>query len=61
MSGDQSRLYELIWKRTVASQMRDAEGETVTVRIGATLPERVQMVDAKKVVSVFHSREKQAA
>ncbi len=33
---DEYRLYELIWMRTVASQMRDAKGETVTVRIGAT-------------------------
>ncbi|WP_116947648.1 type I DNA topoisomerase [Jiangella endophytica] len=33
---DEYRLYELIWMRTVASQMRDAKGETVTVRVGAT-------------------------
>ena len=26
-------LYELIWKRTIASQMTDASGQTVTVRI----------------------------
>jgi DNA topoisomerase-1 len=30
-----ARLYELIWRRTVASQMVDALGETVTVRLGA--------------------------
>ncbi|MCD9624642.1 type I DNA topoisomerase [Rhabdothermincola salaria] len=30
-----ARLYELIWRRTVASQMNDAIGETVTVRLGA--------------------------
>src|SRR5690606_35202830 len=35
LSGDEFRLYELIWKRTVASQMRDATGQTLTVRIGA--------------------------
>jgi DNA topoisomerase-1 len=29
-------VYELIWKRTVASQMTDATGETVTVRLGAS-------------------------
>jgi DNA topoisomerase-1 len=28
-------LYELIWKRTIASQMNDAVGRTLTVRIGA--------------------------
>ena len=27
-SGDEFRLYELIWKRTIASQMTDARGET---------------------------------
>lgn len=32
---DEAKLYELIWKRTVASQMPDATGETVTVRLGA--------------------------
>ncbi len=34
LTGDQFRLYELIWKRTVASQMKDAVGDSVTVRIG---------------------------
>lgn len=34
LSGDQFRLYELIWKRTVASQMKDATGNSVTVKIG---------------------------
>jgi DNA topoisomerase-1 len=33
--GDELRLYELIWMRTVASQMRDAEGRSVTVRVAA--------------------------
>ena len=36
LHGDEFRLYELIWMRTVASQMRDAEGRSVSVRIGAT-------------------------
>ncbi|GAB3162736.1 type I DNA topoisomerase [Myceligenerans halotolerans] len=35
LAGDQFRLYELIWKRTVASQMADAKGSTATVRLGA--------------------------
>ncbi len=29
-------VYELVWQRTIASQMTDAEGETVQVRVGAT-------------------------
>lgn len=36
LSGDQFRLYELIWMRTVASQMKDAVGNTVSVRLGGT-------------------------
>ena len=35
LTGDQFRLYELIWMRTVASQMKDAEGRSITVRIDA--------------------------
>ena len=34
--GDEAALYDLVWKRTVASQMADARGETVSVRVGAT-------------------------
>jgi DNA topoisomerase-1 len=33
---DEFRLYELIWRRTVASQMTDARGRSVQVRLGAT-------------------------
>lgn len=36
LSRDEARLYELIWQRTVASQMADARGQTVSVRLGAT-------------------------
>ncbi len=36
LRGDDYRLYDLIWKRTVASQMHDARGTTATVRLGAT-------------------------
>lgn len=36
LSIDEFRLYELIWKRTVASQMADAKGSTASVRLGAT-------------------------
>ncbi|CAB4688202.1 MAG: type I DNA topoisomerase [Actinobacteria bacterium] len=34
LSGDQFRVYELIWMRTVASQMKDAVGNSVTIRLG---------------------------
>jgi DNA topoisomerase I len=36
LHGDELRLYDLIWKRTIASQMADARGQTVSVRIAAT-------------------------
>jgi DNA topoisomerase-1 len=32
--GDEFALYDLIWKRTVASQMSDARGTTATIRLG---------------------------
>ncbi|MBO0908603.1 type I DNA topoisomerase [Arthrobacter sunyaminii] len=35
LRGDEFKLYELIWKRTVASQMADAKGSTASVRLGA--------------------------
>ena len=34
--GDEFALYDLIWKRTIASQMADARGTTATIRFGAT-------------------------
>lgn len=40
MGRDEQRLYELIWKRTIASQMADAELEKTTVSIGiSTIPD----------------------
>ncbi|WP_425438557.1 type I DNA topoisomerase [Pseudonocardia oroxyli] len=36
VDGDDFRLYELIWQRTVASQMADARGTTVSIRINGT-------------------------
>ena len=36
LSGDTYRLYQLIWRRTLASQMADARGESLTIRIDAT-------------------------
>ncbi|QLL07130.1 type I DNA topoisomerase [Mycobacterium vicinigordonae] len=36
LDGDEFRLYELIWQRTVASQMADARGTTLSLRISGT-------------------------
>ena len=35
LNADERALYDLIWRRTIASQMQDARGETVSVRLGA--------------------------
>ncbi len=35
LNGDEFRMYELIWQRTVASQMADAIGTSATVRLAA--------------------------
>jgi DNA topoisomerase-1 len=35
LTGDQFRLYELVWMRTISSQMKDAEGFSITVKINA--------------------------
>ena len=47
LRGEEFGLYELIWKRTVASQMADARGSTATVKLGATvaLPEGPRVVE----------------
>lgn len=37
LRGEDFALYELIWKRTVASQMADARGSTATVKVTAPL------------------------
>ncbi len=36
LKGDELRLYDLVWKRTVACQMKDATGESVSVRVQGT-------------------------
>jgi DNA topoisomerase-1 len=38
LSGDELRLYELVWMRTVASQMNDATGTSAQVRLVSTVP-----------------------
>ncbi len=48
---DEQRLYELIWKRTIASQMADALLEKTVVHIGiSTLPERELVAEGEVVV-----------
>ncbi|GAA4620402.1 type I DNA topoisomerase [Actinoallomurus vinaceus] len=55
LSGDQFRLYELIWKRTVASQMKDATGQSVSVRVGgeSTTGERAEFGASGKIITFY--------
>ncbi|KQR46462.1 DNA topoisomerase I [Frigoribacterium sp. Leaf164] len=41
LRGNDWKLYDLIWKRTVASQMADAKGSTASVVVSATTPDDV--------------------
>ena len=55
LSGEQFRLYELIWMRTVASQMKDAVGHSVTIRIGGEATDGRDVVfSASGRVITFH-------
>jgi DNA topoisomerase-1 len=55
LSGEQFRLYELIWMRTVASQMKDAVGHSVTIRIGGVADDGRDVVfSASGRVITFH-------
>lgn len=42
LNSEQLKLYELIWKRTVASQMADAKGHTASVKIAGTTTDSAQ-------------------
>jgi DNA topoisomerase I len=55
MSSDERRLYELIWQRTVASQMKDATGESVSVRVAGTSTggERAEFGATGKVITFY--------
>ncbi|HET7475036.1 MAG TPA: type I DNA topoisomerase [Dermatophilaceae bacterium] len=54
LRGEDFALYELVWKRTVASQMNDARGSTATVKVGATLPDgRAAELSASGTVITF--------
>ncbi|WP_285578210.1 type I DNA topoisomerase [Actinoallomurus iriomotensis] len=55
LSGDQFRLYELIWKRTVASQMKDAAGQSVSVRVTgeSTAGETAEFGASGKIITFY--------
>ena len=41
LNRDELALYDLVWKRTLASQMEDARGQTVSLRIGTHVAQNV--------------------
>jgi DNA topoisomerase I len=55
LSRDEFRLYELIWQRTVASQMKDATGESVSVRVAGTSTqnERAEFGASGKIITFY--------
>ncbi|MGH3722800.1 MAG: type I DNA topoisomerase [Mycobacterium sp.] len=46
LDNDEFRLYEMIWQRTVASQMADARGTTLSLRLAGTASSGEQVVFA---------------
>jgi len=55
LTGAEYRLYELIWMRTIASQMKDAEGRSVSIKIDATAStgEQCEFTSSGRVIT-FH-------
>jgi len=55
LKGDELRLYDLVWKRTVASQMKDATGQSVSVRVVGTSSagERAEFGASGKVITFY--------
>ena len=53
LRGSEFRLYDLIWKRTVASQMADAKGQTatVTIEVGPTASDAATPAEASAAVA----------
>ena len=53
LTGDEFKLYELVWMRTLASQMADAKGETLSVIIDATPASPVSLPDGDVTTVTF--------
>jgi DNA topoisomerase I len=55
LRGDELRLYDLVWKRTVACQMKDATGESVSVRVAGTSAagERAEFGASGKIINFY--------
>ena len=55
LRGDEFRMYDLIWKRTVASQMKDATGESVSIRVAGASSngERAEFSASGKTITFY--------
>jgi DNA topoisomerase I len=55
LTGDELRLYDLVWKRTVASQMKDATGESVSVRVAgrSSAGENAEFAASGKIIGFY--------
>ena len=55
LKGDELRLYDLVWKRTVACQMKDATGESVSVKVAGTSTgnERAEFGATGKIINFY--------
>ncbi len=51
LTGAQFNLYELIWKRTVASQMADAKGQTASVRLVVSAAQEAEFAASGTVMT----------
>ncbi|RBY77865.1 type I DNA topoisomerase [Blastococcus sp. TF02-09] len=53
LARDEFRLYELVWQRTVASQMADAVGQTVSIRLAgrSTTDEAVEFTASGRTIT----------
>ncbi|MFQ5967133.1 MAG: type I DNA topoisomerase [Acidimicrobiia bacterium] len=51
VGSDEARVYELVWKRTIASQMADARGESVQVRLATRSGRQVSFATKGRTIS----------
>ncbi len=54
LSAPELRVYQLIWQRTVASQMTDATGETVTLKLGVTTTTKQETIFSTSGTVISH-------
>ena len=55
LKGDELRLYDLVWKRTVACQMKDATGESVSIKVTgiSTNNETAEFSASGKIINFY--------